>query len=309
MYKDLKELLVKYEDMGLLADEYFAREAIDIISNEFHVADVVDDVIFELPEVVISNALASYISTDKVVALKMSYRKDLDKYFDLLYKKEYEDKSKILGQNIFFLNTLFHELDHAAFHKEVDNGRDEIIHKLWGAVDPQTFEDKIKSTKDILPTLCYIIKLLFSYARYHDYAPYETRAIVSSTANTSALIQELYDSYLPEKDIAFYDKATEIMYDYELVRRYKNKKNHIYNSPSYDFCNRLKYNKELFPEELNLYNEDRTASFLEDSSKYKLADRILQGLQISEEEYNQIFNESSLSKHKREFKKLKKLVK
>ena len=309
MYKNLKELLVKYEDMGLLADEYFAREAIDIISNEFHVDDVVDDVVFELPEHALSNALASYIPGDKKVALKMCYRKDIDKFFDLLYKKEFEDKSKILGQNIFFLNVLFHELDHAAFHKEVDEGREEIIHKLWGVIDPQTLEDKLKSEKDILPTLGYLFKLIFSYGRYHDYAPYETRAIVSSAANTNALIQELYDSYLPEKDIAFYDKATEIMYDYELIRRYNKKRNHIYNSPSYDFCNRLKYNKKLFPEELILYNEDRTASFLGDSLKYNLTDRILQGLQISEEEYNQIFNESSLSKHKREFKKLKKLVK
>ena len=309
MYKDLKELLVKYEDMGLLADEYFAREAIDIISNEFHVDDVVDDVVFELPKLSLSTALAGYIPSNKTLALKMSYRKDIDKYFDSLYKKEYEDKSKILGQNIFFLNVLFHELDHAAFFKEVEKGKEEIIHKLWGVVDPQTLEDKITTEKDLLPTLCLLYKLIFSYIKYHDYVPYETRAIVSSAANTSALIQELYDSYLPEKDIAFYDKAIEIMYDYELIRRYNKKRNHIYNSPSYDFCNRLKYNKELFPEELILYNKDRTASFLEDSSKYKLADRILQGLQISEEEYNQILNESSLSKHKREFKKLKKLIK
>lgn len=309
MYKDLKKLLVKYEDMGLLADEYFAREAIDIISNEFHVDDVVDDVVFELPKPALSNALAGYIPSNKTLALKMCYRKDIDKYFDSLYKKEYEDKSKILGQNIFFLNVLFHELDHAAFFKEVDEGREEIIHKLWGVVDPQTLEDRIKSDKDLLPTFGLLFKLIFSYLKYHDYAPYETRAMVSSAVNTNALIQELYDSYLPEKDIAFYDEAIEIMYDYELIRRYNKKRNHIYNSPSYDFCNRLKYNKELFPDELNLYNEDRTASFLEDSSKYKLADRILQGLQISEEEYNQIFNESSLSKHKKEFKKLKKLVK
>ncbi len=172
MYKDLKELLVKYEDMGLLADEYFAREAIDIISNEFHVDDVVDDVVFELPKPALSNALAGYIPSNKTLALKMCYRKDIDKYFDSLYKKEYEDKSKILGQNIFFLNVLFHELDHAAFFKEVDEGREEIIHKLWGVVDPQTLEDRIKSDKDLLPTLGLLFKLIFSYLKYHDYAPY-----------------------------------------------------------------------------------------------------------------------------------------
>ncbi len=306
MYKELKDLIVRYEELGLYPDEYFVREAIYIISRGLDVDDVVDDVIFELPKAALYGTLASYQPNNKSIAISLDYRKDVDLYFNCYYKDKYEDKSKVLAQNLFFINVLFHELDHASFFKELDEGKDDITHRLWKVIDPSFLEDKMDSKVGIVKTLGYLFKLLYSYARYHDYAPHEVRAIVSAAERTNILTKELYDSNLRDNDIKFYDSVFEFMSDYELLRRYHNKRKHIYNGPAYDFCNKLSYNKDLFPDELKLYNKNRIESFKEDSSKYSLADRIMQGLQINDEEYNYILNKSCLLEHIDQFKSLKK---
>ncbi len=304
MFKELTELLSNYENK--LVDEKFIREASDVIISGVGLKGYIEGVSLDANN--IPFGIACYNPTEKQFYLNAGNRKDLDKFLDLLFKDSYSESSRRLFQNLMFLNTIFHELDHAILYKDLEEGSDKLLCQLYKVIDIRQIIDDVDSKDEIkgFKNLALVIKYLIKYSLHHDYVSYETRAILNSNDLSNLLIEELYNSNMNVDDITFNDKVMTILSDYEIIRRYNKIHNGVYNSPSYDFCCLFPSRKEYFTNAMKLYSTDKVKSFELDSSKYSFYVRTHLGLQISEKEYNDFYYSSCLPKYNEQYKILRK---
>jgi hypothetical protein len=130
------------------------------------------------------------------------------------------------------------------------------------------------------------IKYLLTYYGNHNLSPIERRANLNSTKNTKKVLAELMQTDLDQKETTKPYLYMAYMYDRYLLNKYKKNKNGLTNSPSYDYCNKLKRFYGFIPEEVELYNKSKEESFKIDSTNYDLDKRALYGLQLTNEELN-----------------------
>ncbi len=292
MYEELARLLTRYYKDNKEADESFVTEVQDIIKNTKGYEDVINKIIYKR-----MLGLGCYTRLENNIYLSNKIKK----HKRICYvNNEYD--SKPLNNNIWLLNSVFHELDHALLFRELRNGEMNIMTKLATLCDLQhtELEYEDKSYKELFHGYNNTFKYMQLYNKYHDYAPYETRAILKAYDEILKLIHELLNSDIDSKELKFIEKAIKYQKEYDLVERYKLEyfENGISDSLSYNYCENIDFRKEYFPDELNLYLESHEKSFIEDSKNYSLNERILYGLQISEDELNSIVDLEKIKKEK-----------
>ena len=282
MNDELVELLVKYYKENKLVDERFISEVEGIINNNEKIKDAISGIDCSAKE-----DIAYYAYEDKGI--------HLNKNLDILRKTKpnpgFNDRG--LFENLNIIMIILHELDHAILFNDMYKGKYDLMAKLALVCDiygdtnnwdtQTTFRELFEYIKETILIPKY-------YEKYHDYAPYETRAIINSNFETLDLIKELYKTDIDLKDINSLEDYYKSHINSMIGRRYDHFENGISNSRSYDYCNLFSFRKEYFPEELILYNESREKSYIEDSKNYSLRERLSLGLQASEKEINENFD-------------------
>ena len=86
-------------------------------------------------------------------------------------------------------------------------------------------------------------------------------------------------------------------------------KDGITNSPSYDYCKKIKSIKKYAPNEVDRYSLDRLYSYEKDSNKFGVYNRILYGLQLSNDELQFLIDNSAVQNASEPYKKLNKYFK
>ena len=297
MHEELKRLLEKYYKENKLADERFISEVEGIIKNNEKTKDVISGIDYSTEK-----DIAYYANEDRGIHLN----KNLDILRKMYPNPGFDDRG--IFENINILTILFHELDHALLFDDMKKGNFDLMPKLSLVCDvyQDTFSWNIEESttiKEIFDNIKERYLIAKYYKNYHDYAPYETRAIINSNFQTFELIKDLYKTDIDVKDINSLEEYYKSHINSIIGHRYDHFENGISNSRSYDYCNLFSFRKEYFPEELILYNESREKSYIEDSKNYSLRERLSLGLQASEEEINENFDLSKYKKAKsKEFK-------
>ena len=274
MYEEIARIIYKcYYDKD---NKKYIYDIYEIVRNYMGLDEYVKDLVLKEKD----NGVAEYFQRTRIIEIDP----DIEKVNYGLLSDEY---NKELYFYINLVDTIFHELDHAKYYKERDEGSDDIIHKLSEYGDPRYIAEKYPeiSTIDLLK-LIYRTKKI--YNKHHDMVPIEHRAIYNALLETRKVIDELLKYDFDNSTINFY---LGVMYQDELLNykeHYKKKKCGVTNSPSYDYCNYVAFRNKFKPEELLKYKKNYLESFNYDSSLYSLEERIKYGLQLNNYELDEI---------------------
>lgn len=282
MNKELVGLLEKYYKNNKIADEQFLYEVKDIINNSDKTKNIIENI-----NLINTKEIAFYRSEEHSIYFNKNLNKLLSFYSDDYLKQKSEDR--YLFNNLTVLNVFLHELDHAILFNDINKGNNDLMVKLslvcdiLGDIDSY---DSATSFSEIINNLKEFFKKNKYYNKYHDYVPFETRAIINSLYQIIGLIKELNNSDIDSKHIKYNEKIFKDLINFEILDRYSNFNNEISNSPSYDYCNLFDFREAYFPDELILYNTSQEKSYIVDSKKYSFKERVALGLQVSAYEIN-----------------------
>jgi hypothetical protein len=282
MNKELVGLLEKYYKNNETADEQFLYEVKDIINNSDKTKNIIDNI-----SLINTKEIAFYKSEENSICFNKDLNKLLSFYSDEYLKQKSEDR--YLFNNLTVINVFLHELDHAILFNDINKGNNDLMVKLslvcdiLGDIDSY---DSATSFSEIINNLKEFFKKYKYYNKYHDYVPFETRAIINSLYQIIGLIKELNNSDIDSKHIKYNDNKFNDLINFEILDRYSNFNNGISNSLSYDYCNLFNFREAYFPDELILYNTSHEKSYIADSKKYSFKERVALGLQVSAYEIN-----------------------
>ena len=271
MYKELAELLYKYEIDKKKQDEEFIHTSIDIISNNLNVSDYISKIIIDKKD-------TYYLGQYNLENMELHVNPNLS-----MLKKQ-----TTFRRNAEMINTLFHELDHASLKKEFETGSLEIIHKLY-YYSGVSFREKLKSLEDPkLSDLKDVIIHIFVYYLNHNMVPFERRANLNANHNTREVFSELLKEHSEIDGLIDTLLLSAKSYDALVLYKYKYGFSGVTNSPSYDYCNKYKKILGYVPDFVEDYNKSKKNQFEIDSSDYDLGKRVLYGLQLTNEELKEI---------------------
>ncbi len=285
MIKKILDLLYKYESENRLADENFVYDAITIIMRYENLYDYIKEVNIMPAN---KDSIGNYNTTRKILQVAINSTDDLFELFDRLTDHS-EIKSPTLINNIEILSNIFHETDHALIQRQYESGEDDIMLKLFQLSDVHTmYWNGLKDLDFLYKSMRLAKKMEHLYHKHHDYCPFETRAIMTSYHLVFDLLRELYKTDIKKEYILYILYSYRTLYEADIIHRYKETRNGVTRSASYDYCNKLRFLRDEYPEELRLYNKNKEQSYLNDSNNYSLKERIEYGLQLSSEELESV---------------------
>ena len=267
MYKELSDIIYNYVTNEKNVDKDFIYNSVDIIKDKLNVSDYISGITF-LPNT--DPHLGEYNFVTKNLSINLDY---------ILFRRK-----TTFQKSIEMIATLFHELDHTSIKKECETGSDEIIHRLYYYTSVSLSEKYKNKTDATYKDILLLLRYLMIYYNNHDLAPFERRAILNSYNNTKKLYLELFKKDLDRKELVNTFLILERNYDKALLSKYKRHLNGLTNAPSYDYCNKLKKILGSLPEEVEVYNSNKIESYNNSALNYSLSDRLLYGLELTNEE-------------------------
>ena len=291
MYEEVANTIYEYYKENNMNDEKYIREIYDVILNYMGLNNYVKGMVLkdQITNPKKYHSVAKYFSVDKVVEIYLGF----DKVNYGLYPDLYDDFSKSLYFNINVAHTIFHELDHAKYFKEYDNGCNDILHELSKCGIAEHIASEYCSHRlskfDLYKTV-YRTKRI--YQLQHDVVPIERRAIYTSLLEIEKVILELLNYDVDAITLACFLGPQYYNEIANYKKYYKLKNCGVTNSPSYEYCNYVGYKKNLKPEELLRYNNSLLNCYDYDSSNYSFEERIKYGLQLSDQELEFVINKN-----------------
>lgn len=292
MYEKISEIIFNYSINNKYADEKFIRMIIDIVANERNLAKYISDVSVIMPLTFEKNYVGSHYNMETMQLC-------IDR--SGLLKSVLPFNYNILLFNSKIAITILHELDHTKLNKQIrENSKNSIDISLTKIIEDL---EKEKKTDLFLKRYAYLIYAGYIYKRHHDEAPFERRANITSLLNFNEILTVLNETSLSKRNL----DLVNLTLLRTLIKKsrigYKIVKDGITNSPSYDYITMLKKQDELHS--IGIYDENRYKAFINAKEKYSLNERILYGLPLSKEEYqdfdekNNPFNAFVLEKRKK----------
>ncbi len=284
MYTSIAKVLYDYEINKKLADEEFVCRIIEIVSNYNNLSKYIKKVEVTNKE---SNKDSYYDNDGSIFINKNAVDVEVNAQSEYLKAVTGYD-NRIMNYNLSVLETILHEMDHVYLEKEQD--QDESKYNKFIEIATLATGADIPS-KNILIKLKNKFNDMYNkmiYDAYHDLAPFERRANIQSLRGIKHVINELKKSDL--------NKSSIYGSNYIYTNKLNGKEKEFYelngivtNSPSYDYLNSLA-TTELISEMTDLYNANRIDSLESDSKEYSVKERILYGLQLSDQEFKSIKN-------------------
>lgn len=306
MEEKLINLIYSYEICNRYADEAFVEQAVDIIADYYDVKDCIKSL--DVKSNLLSGNSGLYDSVTNKLTIYLLSKREVMPLYNIIYDGMANSASKTLLVNLNILETIFHELDHALIEKERKEKKDNISVKLYSYTD-YDLRDKPKNVIDKFKNTIRDKRLDYIYVSNHDIAPLERRAIVSSNAQTAEITKQLGNTDIDEFSINIKLTTLELLFIKDICNVYKMGKDGITNSPSYDYCKKIKSIKKYAPNEVERYSLDRLYSYEKDSNKFGVYNRILYGLQLSNDELQFLIDNSAVQNASEPYKKLNKYFK
>ena len=95
------------------------------------------------------------------MVISIRFDDQLEEFLEM-YRYIPEYFSETLTFNLNVLNTIIHEMDHALMEKEYQEGKDDLIIRLYKYVDNDAYDNKSNNPID------YIIHLATTYKKAHE---------------------------------------------------------------------------------------------------------------------------------------------
>ena len=288
MFEELTKLIYDYSNNGKFADIDFVLNAVSIISEYYNINNYIKDlIIIPLDKDKKSYKGSSYDLNDMILSVDLTYEMNKHKYS---FKS---DRKKCLYYNLEIIKILLHEFDHILLKRQFDlksNTIDVILAKRifdyynylsFSYSNPNpTIEDKYNIVK--------LENAIEYYYFNHNKAPFERRANIHALLYMYEIIKIFNNTKYKDK-IKFYEKKCINKYIKFIKEHYKVYKGYSFtNSPSFDYFIGLDYKNSNTINEVKLYRTNKIKSFNNVEKNYCLYDKILYGLQISEDELNHI---------------------
>jgi hypothetical protein len=284
MYTSIAKVLYDYEINKRLADEEFVCRIIEIVSNYNNLSKYIKKIEVTNKE---SNKDSYYDSDGSIFINKNAVDVEVNAQSEYLKAVTGYD-NRIMNHNLSVLETILHEMDHVYLEKEQD--QDESKYNKFIEIATLAAGADIPS-KNILIKLKNKFNDMYNkmiYDAYHDLAPFERRANIQSLRGIKHVINELKKSDLNVSSIY----GSNYIYTNKLngkEKEFYESNGIVTNSPSYDYLNSLS-TTELISEMTDLYNANRIDSLESDSKEYSVKERLLYGLQLSDQEFKSIKN-------------------
>ncbi len=282
MYKHLANVINEYEEKKKTGDEEYINRIIDIVSNQYNLFNYIRKV--ELSTKKTENEESYYNPADYKLFINNHYiHEDIEPSVEFL-KQRTDVRCDIFAYNIMLFAQIMHELDHVLLEKETVEKNTNILHIMS---ELATDEDKTEknSIKEIIMSGLRYYYNGFIYEMNHDLAPFERRAEITSLKSVKKVLEELNNTELNKVLISGQNYIYTNTLNATLINPYSLYADGLTNAPSYDYMNLLMLDKKTIPESIKLYNEDEMECFIKDSNDYNYDQRLLYGLQLSEEEY------------------------
>ncbi|MBP5683683.1 MAG: hypothetical protein J6X02_00315 [Bacilli bacterium] len=286
MQKQLAYLLYNaYLDNKMNAKD-FVLKVLDIYLAKYDVVDYISDIKFPKRRC----TLGSHYDTDSHI-LVFDIKAEEDFIFNQCEVLNQIDDSnyKEFYRYVLLSELVLHELDHVLLEKEIKEGRNDKFISLSNASEYDLgFRINVIS---YIKELFKKVSIDMAYQEYHDMVPYERRANIQSLRSINASLAELSNSDLNGNLITSINRI--------VSNRLLGKEKEFYtlngsvtNGPSYDFINHIFGVSEEVNELVDVYNLDLVESFNNDSKIYNYDERLLYGLQLSEDELYKTLNKT-----------------
>lgn len=275
MEKEMAEVLYLYEELEQLADEDFVYDMISILYNHNDFSGKVS--LIEVNHEFTTRGLGYFESDDKSLFINMNR------------DNEYETR---LDYNLSILRTIIHEVNHVITEKQIDNGRNDLFARLvnYSSFIPFYDDERLISIpKKIIGNLIYNHNYYFNHNNFPNErnAEIKTLKIMKNVFN-NLLTKDLDKNYINELKTFYEDDL-----DYITFSSYYKGPNGITNSPVFDCLKHLIQTKSLRVEELEEYKHNRIESDIRIISEYTTEERLLYGLQLTNDELESLSYDKS----------------
>ena len=304
MCENITKLIFDYTKNDKMADDYFVKQIIDIITKEKNIKDYIEKTTIILPFNNSNKSLGSaYNAKTKELQINLSPELKSIKYnISFFNNRNY----RILLYNINVVLTILHELDHVEINKKM-NIDEQIIDSVYGHLlfdikNPKIIElteeefdalnddEKKKIQNEFISSSIRICKNSLYYQLFHDKNPIERRANINSHLYLSQVLDNLDNTSLSNNAL---DKIR-LLELKEFIKKCRygyTSKGAITNSPSYDYIKTIQQEEAL--SKIDIYNSDCLIAYNNAKNTYTLQQRILYGLPLTINEFKEINMESN----------------
>lgn len=273
MFDEIYNILKPYLDQKEYVDENYARKVLDIVKENENLQEYVID--YDFNKIKDKRFHAGYDEDTKIIHM------DLDK---IHVKDDYlrHPDTHYFMYNFDVSKCIFHELAHAELHKlyyEAYEKHDYVLLSLFYLSDADIY---VRSK--LLNKIIINIKNRYYNANW-AINPLERIADIKSELK----VRELLDKTNEEDDIVGYTKElSDIVISNTYLKGYRLINNET-NSPSIEYLERVPFsnNRKKLQNDLTLFNPD-----------IPYEDRLLYGLFLTKDEYNNLNKEHDQAMHK-----------
>lgn len=301
MRDELIKLIYYYEINEKYADPPFVKSAVNIIAKQNDLKEYVRRL--RIKDSIFYSKLGLYYPKKKRMVINIRFDDQLEEFLEM-YRYIPEYFSETLTFNLNVLNTIIHEMDHALMEKEYQEGKDDLIIRLYKYVDNDAYDNKSKNPIDYLFNKVRELRLDKVYDNNHDFDPGERRAIVTSNLQILDILNGLKKTDIDYKNIRININAFTATTIADIKFVYEKKSYGFTNSPSFDFCNKISKIVNFSQKDLDIYNKSKKERYKMDASNFSFEERILYGLQLSNKELDSILNSREAKENEKEIKKL-----
>ena len=267
MNDEIYSLLKPYLDQKKCVDEDYARKVLDIVKENFNLGEYVSD--YKFVEISNRKFTAGYDENTKLIYM------DLDKIHVKTDVINHPDDHYFI-YNFDVSKCIFHELAHAELHKlyyEAYEKNDYVLISLFYLSDANLY---LKSK---------LLKIITSYIKNKYYNAYWSVSPLERICNIKAetRVRELLDKTSEEDDVVGYTRElSDVVISNTYLKGYKLINNGT-NSPTIDYLEKIPFsnNHKKLENDLTLF--DPTIPY---------EDRLLYGLYLTKEEYNNLKKEN-----------------
>jgi len=268
LFENIADIVYDYSEKCLFADKLFIDEICNIIKDLLDLDEYLDEIIVDFKS---KTSHYNPVEHDITINPTLNHNK--------IFMKRLSKKDYCYWYNLFVVQTIYHELEHARQEKLKYNDEKSIEKDLVVLNDPKVyllpFEEykKLSFIKQKINDM-RLNKYYRYYRRHHDLAPIERMANIKANVITQNVSKKLdkIDGIEKFRMCSMIELYRQAKHGYKLV-------GNLTNSPSIDYLSHMKYTN-------NIEIINKTKAFRENNLSY--FEKVIYGLYLSKDEYDSL---------------------